>query len=169
MNFENLTEGELISETRFLTVVKVGSEKVQVRTKDGVDVILQKDYVEKLNSADQYSKEEKITRTEMQEILLRSINVALTVNYNKKVDEKIAKKLLSEVNGKSLSPVALKKLAKDVTVGPERVMVGYHLGYTHDTGRLKFYDQEANFMMKQVDPRTLNWIIVGDVKYTLKK
>ena len=55
------------------------------------------------------------------------------------------------------------------TAGDERTMIGRHQGVQDDFGRLQFTDMEATGSpLKQVDPRTVEWSIIGNVKYVLK-
>ena len=60
--------------------------------------------------------------------------------------------------------------------GEERTMVGRHYGTQDANGRVSFVDMEVetkasgyDARMRLVDPRTLNYLIVGGVKYVVKK
>ena len=48
-------------------------------------------------------------------------------------------------------------------------MKGRHNGEMNNLGRIGFIDMEdTKGFLKQVDPRTIEYVIVDDIKYTLK-
>lgn len=184
--FENLKVGEKLSETQFYSVVKKGAARVQLKADDGRLVVLDKEYIDNfLISADQYLEEKAITRTEAAALFIASTGIALKVNYNTKVDEKKALAAMEAIypnkGGKMLSEADYKKKAKEilssVTMGEERTMVGRHYGSVNEFGRVSFIDMEIDkdtskdydSRTKQVDPRTINWMIIKGVKYKVKK
>ena len=71
---------------------------------------------------------------------------------------------------------AIKKAVKHGLEGEERVMIGRHYGASDDFGRVHFVDMEVvkdaskdyDTRMRLVDPRTLQHLIVNNVKYNLK-
>lgn len=71
--------------------------------------------------------------------------------------------------GKIAIEEALKNPVTDTIAGDLRVMRGRHYGEIEETtGRVSFFDMEAN-APRQVDPRTIQSLIVNDIKYTIKK
>lgn len=181
VNFKNLKKGDVLSETQFYTVEKLTSEKVQFKTDNNTPVVLDKGYVESLLvSADQFDSVEKVTRTELAELLVKSSMVAITVNFNKQVD---AKDVLAEILDahKNTAPKDVekefKKAIKKALEGEERTIVGRHGGHVNEFGRLSFVDMqiernlakpEYDNRLRQVDPRTVNWLILRGVKYQVK-
>lgn len=88
VDFKRLKVGDVCSETTFYKVEKVVGDKVGFKTNDGQDVTLNKGYIENiLVSGDHSDKEEKITKTELAAIFLKSSGVAFTVEFNKQVKE----------------------------------------------------------------------------------
>lgn len=183
--FKNLKQGSVLSETSYYKVVKVKGDEVQLRTDSGQDVILDKQYVESLLiSADQYDSEKTISKTEAAQLFLSHPGIVLTVNYNKKVDEKAVKDSLYDLypnkGGKILSEADFKKKVnaalKGVTEGEARTMIGRHFGELNDLGRVNFIDMEVekdtsktyDNRQRQVDPRTINYLIIKGVKYNVK-
>lgn len=108
----------------------------------GSDIQLRgKELIENSFSADQYSEEEKVTKTHAAEILVHSSNRPLTVSFMK-------------VDGSE-------RILKGRLVKPEPLL-----------GRSMVEDLELPLTdknrMRQVDHRTINWLIVDGVKYTVK-
>lgn len=116
--------------------------------------------------ANQFEDEEKISRTRMIEIMIEHPRTAMTINFNKKADPKAAAKALEGGKG-SLSQKDWQALVAANQVGPERTMIGYHTCSFDEHQRLRF--QESDKGQRLVDPRTLNWMIVDRVKYTVGK
>lgn len=184
--FKDLKAGEKLSETQFYSVVKVVGDQVQLKPDVGDDIVVNKGYVENfLTSASQYESEEKKTKTEMAELFLASRGTAMTVNFNTQVKEKDAVEQLAAIypnkGGKMVSEADYKKkvgeIISSVIVGKERTMVGRHYGSQNEFGRVSFIDMEItrdatkvdyDSRTRQVDPRTINWMIIRGVKYTTK-
>jgi len=178
--FKNLKVGEVLSETQFYTVEKIVKDKVQLRPDQGDTIVVTSDYVDSfLNSADQFTKTEKVTRTELVEKFLSSTRVAMTVNFNKQVKPADVKaaivSLYPNKGGRLISEADFKKaVSKAVDLkGEERTMTGRHYGVQDANGRVQFVDMklpvnDPSNRMRLVDPRTLNWLIVGGTKYEVK-
>jgi hypothetical protein len=107
------------------------------------------------------------------------------VNFNTQIKEKDALDAMAAIypnkGGKMLSEADYKKKAKEilasVIVGKERTMVGRHYGSVNEFGRVSFIDMEIekdttkadyDSRTRQVDPRTINWMIIRGVKYKTK-
>ena len=189
MKISNLKPGSILSETSFYKVSRVEKNEVIVVDEAGNDITISKMYAEGiLNSADQYSKEEKKTKTELADILLNNPRVAMTVEFykadvakTKKAFEaeksaaitKIQNAKVSEVE-KLLAELIENPITKTIP-GELRVMKGRHEGHVDDLGRLSFTDMEQakgtshhDARLRQVDPRSIQAITVNDVRYTLK-
>lgn len=184
--FKDLKVGEKLSETQFYSVVKIAGDKVQIKNDGGADIVVDKNYVENcLTSASQFTSEETITRTEAAAKFIASAGVGMTVNFNTQVKEKDAIDQLGQIypnkGGKMLSEADYKTKVKDiissVITGKERTMVGRHYGSVNEFGRVSFVDMEItkddtktdyDSRTRQVDPRTINWMIIRDVKYKTK-
>jgi len=184
--FKDLKVGEKLSETQYYSVVKIAGDRVQLKADSGEDIVLNRGYVESLlTSATQFEKEQVITRTEAAAIFLASPGVAMTVNFNTQVKEKDAVDQLAQIypnkGGKMLSEADYKTKVKDiissVITGKERTMVGRHYGSQNEFGRVSFIDMEIakdetkpdyDSRTRQVDPRTINWMIIRGIKYKTK-
>lgn len=179
-NFNKLEVGSVLSETQYYKVVKKVGDKVEFVTDNGETVTVNRGYVESLIvSADQYSREEKITRTELAEMLIQNRNVVMTLNFNKQVKEAdVAAEIQAAYENSTPKEFAakMKKAVKKGLNGEERTMTGRHHGGKDDFGRLHFIDMDIlkdasksyDTRQRLVDPRTLNWLIVNGVKYIAK-
>src|ERR1041385_3215477 len=141
-SFEKLKEGDKLSETQYYSVVQIVNNKVQLMNDhDRELVVVDKTYVENyITTANQFESTEEITRTDAAAKFIATPWTVMTVNFNKQVDEKVAKEQLYELyankGGKMLSEADYKKkvnsVLKSVITGEERTMVGRHFGSKDD-------------------------------------
>jgi hypothetical protein len=183
--FETLQPGQVLSETSYYTVEEVHDNYAEVVDSLGHSITLSEEYINQiLSSAHWYNDQKKVTRTQMTELLLNNARIAMTVAYTKQ-DTPLSKReynarVQAQVNGVT-SLVGKKNFSEKLTEaienpvlpyekGEYREMVGYHYGEMNSFGRLMFKDLEDKKAsgLKQVDPRTIQWIRVNGVKYTLK-
>lgn len=101
--------------------------------------VYSKQLVEKSFSADQFEKEEKVTKTRAAEVLVHSTNRPFTVSFQK-------------------------------TDGEERVLRGRLVKPEPLLGRSMVEDLDLKGVnrLRQVDHRTINYLIVDGVKYVVK-
>lgn len=190
MKVKDLKSGAILSETSFFKVKEVTPKIVIVLDEMGNEVAISYGYVEKvLNSADSFESEEKKTMTELAEIFIGSPRIAMTVAFYKKDTVKTKKayeaekaKLIENITNARVSdvPVLLSELIENplskVIPGELRVMKGRHYGNVDELGRIQFVDMELekeagkdyDSRLRQVDPRTIKFLILNNVKYSLK-
>ena len=182
-NFGSLQPGNILGESQYYVVEKIAGDRVQLKT-DAGSVVVDKGYVEKyLNSAEQFTTEEKITKTQIADILINNPRIVMTVAFYKQDKPKTKKAFEAEKQTKieeiKSAPIGkVESLLNDLIENPIltyipgelRIMKGRHYGEIDELGRIQFVDMEIadKNNMRQVDPRTVQWIIVGDKKYTLK-
>lgn len=179
-NFKNLKKGSKLSETQYYSVEKVAGDKVQLKNGIGQDIVVDRGYVEDcLTSADQYEKEEKISKTDLTKLFLENPNIVFTVSFNKQVKETDVTKEIMDVYETSTPKTmaeAVKKAVKKALSGEERVLVGYHTGVQDSFGRVNAIDmniekdgsKDYNTALRLVDPRNLNYLILKGTKYVVK-
>jgi hypothetical protein len=115
--------------------------------------------------AEQFESEETVSRTRIIELLTDNPRTAMTIQFNKKPDpKKIAKELEGGKTGTAKDWTAK---VKSLLQGDERTMIGYHVCSFDEHRRLRFNETDKG--QRLVDPRTLNWMIVDCVKYTVGK
>ena len=177
---EDLQIGEYLSEVQYYKVVEIVGNSVRVTNERGFDFSIDKDIIaEGMYSASQYQTEKLVTRTEICEQLEKAGNHIFTVNFRKQVKTKdIQEKLLQAIKpdrDKSLSEAeaikALKKVSKNLLEGAERTLIGYLSEVEAKVGRSIVIDLELptdKYRIRQVDHRTINWLILKNVKYIVK-
>lgn len=188
MKTTNLKVGSILSETSFFTVKLVNRDGIVASDSLGNEVTIGNDYVNTiLDSADYFETEEDKNMTELADIFKQSTRIAMTVAFTKKEEDKGVRKYNAEVaaaikkvQDAKVSEVEalLKELIENpisrFIPGELRVMKGRHYGHMNDLGRINFVDMELPDNdpaggERQVDPRTIQYIIVNKVKYNLKK
>jgi len=181
--FSELKKGDVLSESQYYKVEKTSGSKVQLLVGDQ-HIVVTKDYVESfLSSADQFNEAEKMNKTKLAELFINSPRIALTVAFYKQDKKKTKKAYKEELVNKAeevkedflkrgLAAIedALANPVSEVIPGELRVMRGRHYGEVDDMGRIKFVDMdiEGENNMRVVDPRTIQYLIVNNVKYVLK-
>lgn len=185
-----MKKGQILSEIQFYTIKEVENDYIVVVDDNGNEITIAKEYAEKLlNSADSYTKEEKLTATQLSEKFISSTRIAMTVCYVKKDEDKKKKDFKDEKDKAFLKienekdETKKSKLIRELIENPilsyipgeERIMKGRHYGHINDFGRVSFIDMEVpkkegafDNRERQVDPRTIKYIIVNNIKYVLK-
>lgn len=181
--FNELVKGNILGESQYYTVEKKSGDRIQLKTDSGESIVVSKDYVESfLNSADQFSETEKVTKTQLADLFINNPRIVMTVTFLKANKTKTKKAYKEELmqrseeikneflsSGISAIEKALQNPVLDYIPGELRVMRGRHYGELDDLGRMHFTDMEATDGRKrQVDPRTIQNLVVNNKKYVLK-
>lgn len=187
MKVKNLKVGSVLSESSFFVVKSIAKDSITMIDDHANEITIGNEYVEKvLNSADLFESEEKKTMTELAELFINSPRIAMTVAFYKKDTNKTKKAYdaekalaISKVRNAKVSEVEglLNNLIDNpiskVIPGELRVMKGRHYGEIDELGRIKFTDMElpktsTDSRLRQVDPRTILFLIINNIKYNLK-
>lgn len=180
-----INKNDVLSETQFYIVENVDSVNVNLLNDDNQLITVSRGYADKfLSSASNFSSIEKVSRTEIIEIFTSNARVAMTVSFNKQIKETDIIKKLEEIypnkGGKILSEkeyvAKIKAIIKPTLHGEERIITGRHYSHVDGFGRISFIDsyikkdetKDYDTRMRLIDPRTINWIIVNDIKYIVK-
>jgi hypothetical protein len=124
------------------TVVSDSEVHVEDLDNPGCDIMLRgKELIEAAYSSDQFKEEEKVGKTRAAEILVHSVNRPFSVSFVKQDGEEKTMRC---------------RLIKPEPLLGRSMVENLDLPIS-DKGRLR-----------QVDHRTINWIIVDGVKYTVK-
>ena len=87
-NFKHIKDGDKLSETQYYTVEDVSRSGIMVVNDRGMRFTISKDIVEEgIYSANQFSEEKKITKTEMAELFSHIGDTVFTVNFNKQIKD----------------------------------------------------------------------------------
>lgn len=189
---KNLVPGSILSELSFFVVKEVTKDAVIVSDEHGNDNIkISNGYVDSvLQDSSYFESSEEKTMTDLADLFIASSRIAMTVAFYKK-DVKKTKKVydaevkaaIEKVQNAKVSEVEglLKSLIENpisqTIPGELRIMKGRHYGSIDELGRIQFVDMEQvkdpskdyDTRLRQVDPRTIQYVIVNKVKYTLKK
>lgn len=180
-----LKTGDIIQLTQYSTVRGCNGHTATVQPDDSDGTIqykgiLDKDYIK---SADHFEKEIKVTKTELEDIFKMNPRTVMTVTFYKQAKEKDVVAQISDLypnKGQIISredfEKAAKAIAKEVVLGELRTARGRHELSYGNGGRLYFVDMDKernpdkdyDTRIIQVDPRTLQSIIVNNKKYVLK-
>lgn len=187
-----MKKGNIYSLTSYFTVeeVKSNGNVVLVNSNKTQKVeASQRALNEAFVSGDSFSKEEKLSKTEINKLILDSPRTVMTVNFDKIDTRKTNKKFNEEkialiadikskiVNSKITLDDALLHLAnnpvQEIIPGENRTIRGYHFGELDVNGRLQFIDMEqvdsnGQFVAKQVTTANVKYIILNNIKYIVK-
>lgn len=184
IDFNKLETGEVLSESQYYTVEKIADdkEKVQLGTANG-SIVVSREYADTyLNSANQHISEEKLNQTELINIVLSNPRIAMSIYFQKAGKKKTKKAINDELESRSAKlqadfmakgAVALKEALQnpvtDFVPGEMRLIKGYFTGSQDERGRFNFVDMEdPKKLTKGVDSRTIQYVIVNNIKYKLK-
>ena len=173
---DKLKAGDKWSRISYGEVVSRDSYQVEVKNERGDVWTLSPELFEaEFSTANQFEKVEEVNQTDLISIVLRNARIVMTIHFRKQPDPKdlrdVVRDLLDDARGggKSLTDRQLSKKLKEATAGQPRTMVGRHMGSQDERGRIQFTDMEATSIpLKVVDPRTVEWAIIGNIKYVLK-
>ena len=165
----NLAVGNWFSGTRYFKAISSKRDEVVCRSK-GQEITISKDIMEyEMNNANVFENEEKLPLTKIATKLTEANNTAFTACFTSKVDEKAVKEKLSMCKATDLKDeAAAKALAKELLLGRERTITGRLSKAEGKMGRSLIIDLNTNGY-GQIDHRTLKWLIIDNVKYTVKK
>lgn len=187
---DNLKKDDILSETSYFKVVNTTPHNVEMIDDNGTSITIGNQYVNDiLISADQFTDTVKMTKTELAELFIASPRIAMTVCFRKQDKEKgkrifaqEKKDKIIEIQNARVSEVEnllselLDNPISNIIPGEIRVMKGRHYGNPNELGRVQFVDMEQvkddskdyETRSRQVDPRTINYLIINKIKYVLK-
>lgn len=184
-NVKHIGEGKILSETQYYKVIFTNSVGITVVNDRSLKFTISNNIVEEgIYSADQFSEEEKITKTQMAELFSHIGDTVFTVNFNKQLKDKDAREglfdLYANKGGNILSEKdyqsKVKEVLKSVFKGEERTLIGHRIGSDFNLGRSHVIDLQAekgdnpewDGRQRQVDHRSINFLVYKNVKYTVK-
>ncbi|TNV81452.1 hypothetical protein FGO68_gene12261 [Halteria grandinella] len=131
-----------------------------------------KDIIEKMASGTHFAKEVAMNMTTLAELLETFSDTVFTVAFQKQANVERAKELLDATTIAQLKDQKnLSQLVKDLTQGELCTMTCHLVKVENNLGRSTVIDLTAKTENKfrQIDHRTIQWIIYKNVKYVLKK
>ena len=169
--------GQVLSEVQYLKVEAINGDKIDFKTKTGaIWTMGGQTFLEKLAensfSADHYDREVTVCMTELANIMSSNRGTVFKAVFSKKLQETNVQNQLAEIDFDSLSDSKkLDEISKNIFAGETREIVGYAVGGDNVLGRTHVIDLDAPLEnnSRQVDHRTIQSIIIKNVKYTLGK
>lgn len=171
LDVDKLQRGEYVSCHQYMQVVKIKGNTIDLRTAGGKVIDIYKCIlVSDAYSADHFEHTVTCNMTELSEILESAKDTIFKVEFKKKIDEKMIQERLLKLSAADLKKKdKVKQLAKDVMSGEVVSIVGHLANQERMMGRSLIIDLNApasnNF--RQVDHRTIQSIILRNVKYVL--
>lgn len=178
VEYSALRPGNRLSRTAYYEVVSVTGASAKVKNEEGFVFDIGRDIFQKeMYSATQFSKVERVSRTEMIDILANAGDTVFTVSFHKQSTSENIAAAIKKINGGRIATSAeIAKAIKEANKGEERQLTGYLVSVETGFGRSRVIDLMIDKAtlgkgtnMREVDHRTLNWIIFKGVKYELKK
>lgn len=174
-----MVKGEIICVTEYVKVLKTGKTEdgkpaIWVKNLEtGKEIGIEQDIATEYSSADKFAKTEKVSLTRIIEILESAGDKVFTVNFNKKPKEDEIAKAIAAL---PVGDLQNKKKIVECFKGEERTLRGRMVAAEPKLGRSTVIDLDLEKIIKgefdsrlrQVDHRTINWLIFADTKYVVK-
>lgn len=164
--------GQYLSQSAYLTVKAIEGNKILVENQFGNLMHVSRDILEKMESASHFAKEQPMNMTELAELLENCGDNVFTVSFKKQVNQERVQEKLLETNIKELKDkIFLSQFTKELIEGEECTMVCHLIKSESSLGRSTVIDLTTTHANKfrQVDHRSINFLITQNVKYVLKK
>ena len=162
----DIKEGDIFTRHSFGKVVKrFHDNRFRVKNSEGMEWEIDAGILEsEFSFADQHEVTETCSRTRIIEVLRSYPRTAMTVCFRKKLDPETVANQLQDAN-RSTDPVWLKAVKKALE-GETRIMIGQHTNTFDAHSRLKFTEAGKGFRL--IDTRTIEWLVVDQMKYVVK-
>ncbi|NVB40990.1 hypothetical protein G6O69_24330 [Pseudenhygromyxa sp. WMMC2535] len=174
-----LKAGDYLSETQYYKVKEVLDGKIALENERGFGITVTNRIIEEgMYSSGQFNDTVTLSRTALCEVLEGAGDSIFTVNFNKQAKEKeVVDEILGAVDelGSDPDPKVLTKRIKAAVKkgvsGQVRTLIGYLVQTEAKMGRSQVIDLEApgKHRYRLVDHRTINWLVLKNVKYVVKK
>lgn len=162
-----LNVGDFLSRTSYMKILSTNGKFASVENEKGLVWDIDKSILEKeAFTANQAEEVIEVNRTELINIFNKVGDAVFTVNFNKQPTWEDYAELTRNEGSKIRSFADMKKDFK-AFVGDERTLIGYLLKEENGFGRSLVLDLEKK-QPRQVDHRTLRWLIWKNKKYIVK-
>lgn len=175
-NTNLIKEGDILSRTSYMIVGKTSkySGVIAVKNEDGVEWQISNSIIEKeCYTANQAEEEIQVSRTELIDIFSKVGDTICTVNFDKLPT---ADDFLTLTRGEGGKIRSFDEMTKDFKKfkGENRTIICYVIKVENGFGRSlvvqAFHeDEKGKKSFRQVDHRTLQWLIFKNKKYIVKK
>lgn len=170
-----LAVGNWFSSVQYYKIKSItDKDNAQVATpqNSSMELTMSRDILEyEMNSATLYDKEEKISKTNIIELLVNARETIFTVTFHTQVNDKWVKEVLSNAEKEHFTnDKKMKELGKKVVAGKQTEMTCFLTSTDGKLGRSSVMDLKAPWGMnfRQIDHRTVESLILKNVKYVVK-
>ena len=163
---------QYLSQTAYLNVKSIDGPRITVKNSYGSEMIVSRDILENMWSADHFKKEVPMNMTNLAELLHEVQDRIFTVQFRAQAKEDSVAAALKEASQATLKDKSKRsKLAKEMIGGRTVKMVCHMVEVENSLGRSLVIDLTASGpnKFKQVDHRSIDHIIYQNTKYVLKK
>lgn len=163
--------GQFLSETCYYKVESFDKENANVIDQKGSRIVVSLNVLKDMVSADHFSQEVPLTMTALADLLERCNDDVFQCCFHKQQTVDRTKEILENINLSELTnKTKVNNLAKELISGDICTITCYLVKSENILGRSSVVDLNAplsnNF--RQIDHRTIEWIIYKNVKYHLK-
>ena len=164
--------GQNLSQTTYYNVKGIAGDRITVEDQHGGLMHVSKDIVEKMVSGTHFSREISMNMTGLAELLETFSDTIFTVSFHKQPTVEGALANLESTSFKDLKDQKkVAALSKLLTQGELCQITGHLVKVENNLGRSTVIDLTAkgDNKFRQVDHRTIEWLVFKNVKYVLKK
>lgn len=169
---KQLAVDQVLSMTTYFHIAAVAGNSVTVEDQNDTTMNVSKDIIEKMASGSHSAKEVGMNMTALAELLETLSDTVFTVTFQKQATVDRAKELLDATSVAQLKDQKnLSQIVKDLTQGELCTMTCHLVKVENNLGRSTVIDLTARTdnKFRQIDHRTIQWIVYKNVKYVLKK
>jgi len=169
---KQLANDHFLSQTAYINVKAIDGNRVTVENSFGGQMIVSKDIIQNMYSADHFEKEVPMNMTGLAELLHAVQDNIFTVQFRAQPKEDAAKEALQAATQADFTDKSrLTQLAKEIIGGNTVTMACHMVEVENNLGRSLVIDLTADGenKYKQIDHRSIDHIIYRNVKYVLKK
>ena len=171
-DIDKLAKGQHLSETVYYKIKEFNDNICEIENQDGRTFEVTTSIISEMESADHYDKEIPMNMTSLAEFLVGLGDKGFTCSFRKLPTIEAAEEQLEKLKYSELKdPKKLAKLVDDVLDGETCTLTGHLVKAENNLGRSLVVDLNATTTSKlrQIDHRTIQYIIVDNAKYFLKK
>lgn len=169
VNVGELQTGDYLSETQYYKVLSRKQGGIEVENERGFKFNISEPIIQEgCYSSNQFTDEEKVTQTELADILQNAGDSVFSINFNKKTKPEDVLAELKKLPKKEFTVKAM----KTAIAGEARTMVAHRVSSEPSLGRTQVVDLETEIggrRLRLIDHRTINWIVLKNVRYVLKR
>lgn len=156
----------------YYKVKEINGDQITVHDQYGNTILVSKNILEKMNSGNHFEKEVHLNKTSLAELLFTFSDTVFQICFHKQPNLDTGLSALNQTNPNSLKDnKQVNEIVKNLTQGELCTMVCHLINAENHLGRSTVIDLNVHWgnKFRQIDHRSIEWIIFKNVKYVLKK